>query len=107
MPVDLSTRVSIVEHSLDDIHARLAELPDGPITRELIARAHEFERIITSWTVIPPMEDERQEVLRQVLDLNVDIIHFAAEKGKFAPALATEEVDEEFPRAVHGEKPTR
>jgi hypothetical protein len=101
MPMDLSTRVSIVEHSLDDIQARLAELPDSPITRELVARALEFEQIIASWAVVPPMEEERQEVLRRILDLNVDIIHFAAEKGRYAPtATPLEEADEDFPRSV-------
>jgi hypothetical protein len=69
-----STRFSIVHAALTDIVERLSELPLTPRVRDLRIRATTFERRVRGWEVTPPSEDERSNVLRDVLDLNVEVM---------------------------------
>jgi FAD/FMN-containing dehydrogenase len=69
-----STRLSIVEKSLDDSMERLSELPAGPRVRELRTKAEGFQRALRTWTVTPPTEEQRSALLKLVLELNVDVI---------------------------------
>jgi hypothetical protein len=66
-----STRLAIVEQSLDDTIERLRELPPGPIVRELRAKAEGYARALQTWTIRPPTQEQRAMLLRLVLDLNV------------------------------------
>jgi hypothetical protein len=67
-----STRLNIVEQSLQDTMERLRELPAGPRVRELRAKAEGFERALRAWSVRPPTEEQRSTLLKLVLDLNVE-----------------------------------
>jgi hypothetical protein len=67
-----STRLAIVEKSLNDIIERLAELPPGPRVRELRAKAEGFERALRGWSSLPPSEEQRSTLLKLVLELNVE-----------------------------------
>jgi hypothetical protein len=67
----LSTRLNIVEQSLDDTIQRLRDLPPCPIVRELRAKADGYARALHTWTVKPPTQEQRATLLRLVLDLNV------------------------------------
>jgi len=69
-----STRLSIVHQSLGDIVERLAELPLTPVTRDLRIRATAFEKRVNTWERTPPSEAERAEVMKAVLDLNMEVI---------------------------------
>jgi FAD/FMN-containing dehydrogenase len=69
-----STRLAIVEKSLDDSIERLNELPAGPRVRELRTKAEGFQRALRTWTVNPPTEEQRAALLRLVLELNVEVI---------------------------------
>lgn len=69
-----STRLAIVEKSLDDTVERLDELPAGPRVRELRAKAEGFQRALRTWTVSPPTEEQRAALLKLVLDLNVEVM---------------------------------
>jgi hypothetical protein len=69
-----STRLSIVHQSLSDIVERLGELPLTPVTRDLRIRATAFEKRVNLWERTPPSEDERAEVMKAVLDLNMEVI---------------------------------
>jgi hypothetical protein len=73
-PLAGSTRLNIVEKSLQDTMERLRELPPGPRVRELRARAEGFERALRAWSVRPPTEEQRATLLKLVLDLNVAVM---------------------------------
>jgi hypothetical protein len=69
-----STRLAIVEKSLQDTLERLSELAPGPRVRELRAKAQGFERALRGWAVRPPTEEQRAALLKLVLDLNVEVM---------------------------------
>lgn len=69
-----STRLAIVEQSLNDTIERLNELPPGPRVRELRAKAEGFQRALRTWSVSPPTEEQRAALLKLVLDLNVEVM---------------------------------
>jgi hypothetical protein len=69
-----STRLAIVEQSLNDSIERLNELPPGPRVRELRTRAEGFQRALRTWVVSPPTEEQRAALLKLVLDLNVEVM---------------------------------
>ncbi len=76
-----STRLAIVEQSLDDTIERLNELPPGPRVRELRTKAEGFQRALRTWSVSPPTEEQRAALLKLVLDLNVEVMAL----GRSAP----------------------
>jgi hypothetical protein len=69
-----STRLAIVERSLDDTLERLRELPAGPRTRELRAKVEGYQRALRAWTVRAPSEEQRAALLKLVLELNVEVM---------------------------------
>lgn len=74
-----STRLSIVERSLQDTMERLQEMPAGARVRELRARAESYERALRAWSVRPPSADQRAVLLKLVLELNVEVIALGRE----------------------------
>ncbi|HEY3817923.1 MAG TPA: hypothetical protein VGL81_12165 [Polyangiaceae bacterium] len=74
-----STRLAIVEKSITDTVERLSELPPGPRVRELRAKAEGFERALRSWSVRPPTEEQRQTLLKLVLELNMEAMTLGRE----------------------------
>jgi hypothetical protein len=69
-----STRLAIVEQSLNDTLERLRELPAGPRVRELRAKVEGYQRALRAWTVRPPSEEQRAALLKLVLELNVEVM---------------------------------
>jgi len=69
-----STRLNIVRQSLDDILERLSEMPATPRVRELRARALSYDLTVRGWDRRAPSEGDRASMLKNVLDLNVDVI---------------------------------
>jgi hypothetical protein len=69
-----STRLSICKQALDDILERLNEMPATPRVRELRAKATSYERVVRAWDARPPTEQERSAMLKNVIDLNVEVI---------------------------------
>lgn len=69
-----STRLSIVEQALSDILDRLDDLPQTPRLRELRSRARAYQRAVAAWGAHPPAQDQRESMLRTVLDLNVEVM---------------------------------
>ena len=69
-----STRLEIVQRSLDDSHARLSELPPSSRARELEDRYRGLESTYRTWKDNPPSEAERISLMRRVLELNVEVI---------------------------------
>jgi hypothetical protein len=72
-----STRLNIVEQSLNDSLERLRELPAGPRVRELRARVEGYQRTHRAWSLRPPTEEQRAALVKLVLELNVDVMALA------------------------------
>ena len=79
---DGSTRLAIVEKSLQDTVERLSELAPGPRVRELRAKAEGFERALRGWSVRPPTEEQRGTLLKLVLELHLEVMAFGRESGR-------------------------
>jgi hypothetical protein len=69
-----STRINIVEQSLEDVLQRLSELGSSAHTRELRAKAATYERVVKGWALTPPTEEQRQAMMKLVLELNVEVM---------------------------------
>jgi hypothetical protein len=74
-----STRLAIVERSLNDTIERLGELAPSPRVRELRTKAEGYERALRAWSVRPPTEEQRSALLKLVLDLNVEVMTLGRE----------------------------
>jgi hypothetical protein len=70
----VSTSLSIVRQSLDDIIARLKEMPSSQRVAELRVRASAYDRAVRGWDRVEPTAEERAHMLTAVLNLNVDVI---------------------------------
>ena len=84
MTAGKSTRLAIVEQSLEDILDRLEGLPPSARARELRAKARVYERAVRQWPAHPPTEEQRAAMLKCVIELNVEVMQMgrdaAAEK---------------------------
>jgi hypothetical protein len=69
-----STRLNIVERSLEDAKQRLQELPPGPKARELRAKLESYERALKAWTGSSTTDEQRALLVKLALELNVQII---------------------------------
>jgi hypothetical protein len=76
-----STRLAIVEQSLEDILDRLEQLPATARTRELRAKARVYERAVRQWPAQPPTEEQRAAMLKCVIELNVDVMRIGHESA--------------------------
>jgi hypothetical protein len=83
--VSQSTSLSIVEQSLTDTLERLAEMPATAPVRALLQRARALERVVLGWPAKPPSATERAEMLKRVLELNVEVMNFGRTSER-APA---------------------
>jgi hypothetical protein len=79
-----STRLNIVEKSLTDTIERLKEMPPGPRVRELRLRAEGYLRVVAAWSVKPPTQERRTELLKLALELNVEAMALGREGGPTA-----------------------
>jgi hypothetical protein len=70
----LSTRLNIVERSLEDARQRLQELPPGPKARELKTKLDGYERAFRAWEITSTTEEQRSLLVKLVLELNVEIM---------------------------------
>jgi hypothetical protein len=77
-----STRISIVEQSLQDIMERILELPRGPTAVELHRQAREIALSVAAWQRAPPSREDRQATLGRVLALNIDVINAKKAVGR-------------------------
>ena len=69
-----SIRLDIVRTALADIVERLAEMPADAEVRELRMQAASFSRVVREWDTRPPSEEQRAEMTKSVIDLNVKVI---------------------------------
>ena len=74
-----STRLAIVEQSLEDILDRLESLPANARVRELRAKARVYERAVRQWPAQPPTEEQRAAMLKCVIELNVEVMQLGRE----------------------------
>ena len=76
-----STRLAIVEQSLEDILDRLESLSPNARVRELRAKARVYERAVRQWPTQPPTEEQRAAMLKCVIELNVEVMQLGREAG--------------------------
>jgi hypothetical protein len=76
-----STRLVIVERSLEDAKQRLQELPPGPKARELRAKLESYERALRAWTASSASDEQRAILVKLALELNVEIIALGRRGG--------------------------
>ena len=69
-----STRLNIVEKSLTDCLERLRDLGASARVRELRGKAQAYERAVRAWTLTPPTEEQRQAMVKLVLELNLEVM---------------------------------
>ena len=69
-----SIRLDIVRTALADIVERLAEMPANADVRELRMQAASFSRVVREWDSRPPSEEQRAEMTKSVIDLNVKVM---------------------------------
>ncbi len=74
-----SIRLDIVRTALADIVERLAEMPASEQVRELRIQAASFSRAVREWDKRPPSEQQRGEMMKNVIDLNVKVIALGRE----------------------------
>ena len=72
--VPASIRLDIVRTALADIVERLAEMPATADVRELRMQAASFSRVVREWDARPPSEEQRAEMTKSVIDLNVKVM---------------------------------
>jgi hypothetical protein len=99
-----STRFSIVEHALGDVVERLRELEPSQQTTALAAQARALEAEVVLWSEHPPGEEVRIELLKRVLDLNIEIIRAGGGgRSKTDPhELSPDDLesDDDYPRSL-------
>ena len=69
-----STRISIVEKSLQDILERILELPSGPLAQDLHRKARTVAFSVAKWSSTPPSREVRERALGEVLALNIEVM---------------------------------
>lgn len=97
--MEQSTRLSILEHALADVVERLHELPATRDADSLRALARQYVSEMARWEEHPPEEARRQALLKNVLDLNVDVIRAGAPPSR-SPFEAAGDLDDEYPKAI-------
>jgi len=70
-----STRISIVEKSLQDILERILELPHGPIAQDLHRKARTVAFSVAKWSTTAPTQEDRERALGEVLTLNIEVMN--------------------------------
>ena len=95
--VEQTTRFSIVEHALADVVERLNELPPTQDASRLRELAREYETQVHRWREQSPAEEQRVTLLKNVLDLSVEVIRAGARSESHPPPA---DQDDEFPKAI-------
>ena len=69
-----STRISIVEQSLQDILERILELPRDEVAQDLHRKARALAFSVARWQQLDPSHEERARALEDVIALNIEVI---------------------------------
>lgn len=95
--MEQSTRLSILEHALADVVERLDELPRSKDAEALRTLARRYETELERWEREPPDEDTRRALLKDVLDLEVEVIRAG---GRVKAPDESDDADDAFPRPI-------
>jgi hypothetical protein len=79
MATNKSTRLAIVEQSIEDMLERLDALPLNPRVRELRSKVKIYERAVQMWPTNPPTEAQRSAMLKNVIELHVEVMQLGRE----------------------------
>jgi hypothetical protein len=74
MAANKSTRLNIVTQSLHDSLERLRDMPATARVRELRTKAQAYERAVRQWSIHPPSEEQRQAMVKLVIEMNMEVM---------------------------------
>ena len=98
--MERSTRLSIVEHALTDVTERLEELPPRDDTNALRRLAQQYAGELERWRETPPEEARRTELLKSVLDLNMEVMRAGGRPHGSAASHDDSDADDDSPRPL-------
>jgi hypothetical protein len=76
-----SAKLSVVRDAVDVVLRRLSTLPSSPEIDELRKKAEGFRIDVEGWTAAPPVAEDRDQVMKLVLKLHVDVAKLERETG--------------------------
>ena len=82
----LKTRFEVIRQATDVLFRRLEGLPPSDAVEELRARVRECTRKAGEWTASPPANRERDELMKCVLALHVELAKLESQVPQIAEA---------------------
>jgi hypothetical protein len=70
----LKTRFEVVHQAIDVLFRRMERLPPSDATEELRGRVRDCMRTAGEWTATLPANRERDELMKRVLGLHVELV---------------------------------
>jgi hypothetical protein len=68
-----SRQLSLIKDPIDVIFRRLAALPPSPEVEDLCGKAKAYLRMTDDWKASPPTAEERNWLMKRVLELHVQV----------------------------------
>jgi hypothetical protein len=75
-----STRLAIVEQSIEDILDRLEAMDTTARVRELRSKARAYERAVRRWPTQAPAEEQRAAMVKCIIELHVEVMELGREQ---------------------------
>jgi hypothetical protein len=66
-----STRTLLALDALNAVLETLSRLPQSDDSQRLSGEARACERVVHCWHLYPPNDDEREDLMKRVLDLHI------------------------------------
>jgi hypothetical protein len=67
----VSTRTLLALDALNAVLEALSRLPHSDDSQRLAGEARACERVVQCWRLYPPKDDEREDLMKRVLDLHI------------------------------------
>jgi hypothetical protein len=66
-----SRRTALALDALKAVIDALSRLPHSDDSQKLAGEAHACERIVNCWQYYPPTDEDREDLMKRVLDLHI------------------------------------
>jgi hypothetical protein len=86
-PASASTEFAIVSQALADMMGRLTSAAQTPAVQQLAARANNYRRLVGGWDRSMPSEAERTMVVRNVLDMQIELMKAGFDSNEITGAF--------------------
>lgn len=98
--MERSTRLSIVEHALEDARERLADAPPSKERDALEALVRRYTMEVGLWNEHPPDEATRVRLTKSILDLNVLVIQVGGAARRAQLTDDELDADDDYPKPI-------